>query len=269
LPRIDLTTLPLSMPIRGSLPRSSLREYYIFSSPKMGYFDDAGLSRKESDLAYHMPLTSCSFQAYTSCTVVLQAIAQKQLHGFPREEWEEDLESAAQCLSILKFCGTSDPVALRFHGILAYIYERLCAHSPNPSTSSRPPLNGYLLTIPPDGSEDHVRLSLTLMIMLCRPFGDPDNQEHAEANMKTCERINPSRYEVSQLVERLEWDFERKSPFQRDIERLGLKYDNGILQRLAELNRSRGWFLGSTQPSGWSFSPELPCWLGEQGSRPT
>lgn len=109
-----------------------------------------------------------------------------------------------------------DPVASRFHELLSQIPERLSAYKPVPRESPGTPPNGYLLIMNPDGPQDHLKLSVTLLIMLCQPFGEPSHQEHAEANIKTCERLDPGRYEISQLVERIEWDFGRKSPFKWD-----------------------------------------------------
>ena len=54
--------------------------------------------------------------------------------------------------------------------------------------------------------------------MLCHPFGDPGNKLAAEELVKTAWWAEPTPYEHSHLVERLEWEFERSRPFQWDFE---------------------------------------------------
>ncbi|KAJ9134028.1 Nitrogen assimilation transcription factor nit-4 [Pleurostoma richardsiae] len=71
------------------------------------------------------------FQAYTACTVVLYSAAQKQLHFFLRAEWEEDLDSARICLSVLEFCGTLDPVAQRFYAVLSRLLQEVAQYQPH------------------------------------------------------------------------------------------------------------------------------------------
>ncbi|KAI9830903.1 MAG: hypothetical protein M1826_004333 [Phylliscum demangeonii] len=59
-----------------------------------------------------------TFQAFTTCTVVLYGIAQKQLHGYAVRDCHDDLRQAEKCLLVLAHSGQVDEVARRFHGVL-------------------------------------------------------------------------------------------------------------------------------------------------------
>ncbi|KAK0654531.1 hypothetical protein QBC41DRAFT_57716 [Cercophora samala] len=155
------------------------------------------------------------FQTHTSCVVILHSAAQKMLHKHPESSWTEDLNRAQACLDVLRFCGTIDPVALRFLIRLSSIYEKLVefgatcrtdrqriedwvppppdlveesATSPEPEMSSNASeYHGapteqyeYLLRIPKDADPDLAKLSLSLLYALCRPWGDPGARGAAE-----------------------------------------------------------------------------------------
>jgi len=70
-----------------------------------------------------------SFQAHTSCVVILHSIAQKQLHNLPPSSWAEEMRLARVCLDALEFCGELDPIASRFQIRLSGIYAKLQAVS--------------------------------------------------------------------------------------------------------------------------------------------
>ncbi|KAH8161039.1 hypothetical protein CIB48_g7197 [Xylaria polymorpha] len=63
-------------------------------------------------------------------------------------------------------------------------------------------------------------LSFNLLVMLCRPFGDPSYRDSTKESLAATHRLDPSRYEHRVLVERLEWDFEDSVPFQWNPEML-------------------------------------------------
>ncbi|KAK4171206.1 hypothetical protein QBC36DRAFT_199828 [Triangularia setosa] len=164
------------------------------------------------------------FQCHTSCVVILHSVAQKMLHKHPESAWAEDMNNAQCCLDVLRYCGTIDPVALRFLIRLSSIYEKLLDFGitsrtdrqriedwvpppPNlmesttpepevPSTATEDtgtPLDkyGYLLSIPKDADPDLAKLSVSLLYALCRPWGDP-----SEPNITDPGVAAPSKAEV-------------------------------------------------------------------------
>ncbi|KAK3941039.1 hypothetical protein QBC46DRAFT_111363 [Diplogelasinospora grovesii] len=232
------------------------------------------------------------FQAHTSCVVILHSVAQKQLHNLSPSDWADDLKQAQLCLDTLEFCGTIDPVALRFHVRLSGIFLTLAAFVPGGPNAMRrteewvslppdfPPLSpgegipsefnpnyeftangeqvpppltqdepppGYLLTIPPDADPQKVNLSFSLLLALCRPWGDPDTKNPSEYNIRDGWRQDPTRFEHTHLIQQLEWDFEGTLPFRWDTGGLEQKFpDTGV----SAVSPNR--FLGSEEPSGWA-----------------
>lgn len=221
----------------------------------------------------HDWLTPCRFQTNTACTVILHSVAQKQLHGFPPSSWAHEMEQAQTCLDVLEFCGAVDPVALRFRGRLWTIYNKLlglvsqdstkateckegCGGSPHPSLPAadgevdpslllgEKPVVDYLFTIPPGANPQLLRLSFTLLVMLCRPWEGPDSSgscfsvERQEADQPLF-----SEDDRSQLLGRLDWDFGKVSPFRWDTSEIGTAK--------ADVTTNPSCFLDSEAPSGW------------------
>ncbi|KAK3328166.1 hypothetical protein B0T19DRAFT_423831 [Cercophora scortea] len=91
-------------------------------------------------------------QAHTSCVVIMHSAAQKLLHNFPASSWINDLHQAQLCLDTLEFCGTIDPVAMRFHIRLSGIFEKLVNCSPRVSQTqtAMQRTEAWLTTVPPD-----------------------------------------------------------------------------------------------------------------------
>lgn len=211
----------------------------------------------------HSAKLSSSFQAYTSCLLVLHSIAQKQLHNFARAEWEEELEQAQQCLAILSFCGTVDPVAKKFHSRLTAIYDDIVRFEPVRTIhgASGQPFSGssfatappeYLLTIPSTADPERINLSFSLLVLLCRPFGDADEDE-IRRDVKDHSRADPSRYEGPQLIERLEWEYESSQPFQWDMDQLGL---HGLRMQDLDADPMGAEIRGGEAPDGEGFASD-------------
>lgn len=193
-----------------------------------------------------------SFQTYTTCTILLHSVVQKQLHKFQPSEWADDLQRAKDCLVVLAFCGSQDRVAASFHKQLETIYQVVLAYelstpptdvamemdgqqtspqtggtfSPTDEagreTRSKSDSHAYLLDIPADADPAHMRLSFSLLMMLSQPFGDISNKEAAELNLKKHWLTDPSRYEYPQMAERIDWSLETKHMFQWNLDKLNI-----------------------------------------------
>ncbi|QKD57570.2 uncharacterized protein FOBCDRAFT_140392 [Fusarium oxysporum Fo47] len=187
------------------------------------------------------------FQAYTSCVVLLHSVAQKQVHLFPRSFWEDDLAQARICLDIVSFCGTVDPVALKFQNCLVPIHDKLASYI-RPSTSISSPSNplslAYIFGIPSTADADHASLSLKLLIMLCQPFSNVDSTCGSNDNLSALWQSFPTQHEQMQGAGPLDWKLDSCPPFQWDPQDLGI----GEAALLESDNR----FLGSSEPSGWA-----------------
>ncbi|KAI3579731.1 hypothetical protein IWW34DRAFT_908952 [Fusarium oxysporum f. sp. albedinis] len=186
------------------------------------------------------------FQAYTSCVVLLHSVAQKQVHLFPRSFWEDDLAQARICLDIVSFCGTADPVALKFQDCLVPIHDKLASYirpSTIISTHPIPSSLAYILGIPTTADADRAGLSLKLLIMLCQPFGDADGKCGSNDDSELWQSF-PTQYEQVQGAERLDWKLDSCPPFLWDPQDFGI----GEAALLEGDNR----FLGSNEPSGWA-----------------
>ncbi|KHO01294.1 nitrate assimilation regulatory protein nirA [Metarhizium album ARSEF 1941] len=237
------------------------------------------------------------FQSYTACTILLHSVIQKQLHDFEPPRWQDDLDRAGDCLSVLAFCGSRDRVAAQFHEQLQAIFETVSVygfnsspcqalmemdfqHSPPKSDGDFIPtdLDGYadysyLLDIPPEAEESLRRLSLVLLMMLSQPFGDLGTKEAAERDLKGPWLAYPSRYEYPQLASRVDWDLGSRTLFSWDMSGLNVPPldvtaaavpvpgQSGSAQdapRLGLLDgQARGTFLGSSEPSGWASAASL------------
>ncbi|KAK6832871.1 hypothetical protein PG987_007565 [Apiospora arundinis] len=192
-------------------------------------------------------LQTC-FQSYTSCVILLHAVAQKQVHNFVVDQWQEELMKAAHCLRVLEFCGSLDPVAAQFHRELSAIHRLLDQTSPgvNPAgttaelvnlPASDQPLSPashgrYLLTIPPNADPSRAQISAALLGMLCNPFGNHSFRKLAEETVLTRRwtggSTDPTRHEATQMIERLDWDYESAQPFRLNVGSLALGSGNCV-----------------------------------------
>jgi len=211
--------------------------------------------------------------------VILHAVAQRQLHGFPPKCWQDDLKHAQLCLDALEFCGTLDPVALHFHAALSEIHlDLLSKLSEPPEASSRisegegglvtvppdlyplaRPQEGvpipypggqcspeYFLSAPPDANPRLLKHSSMLLYALCRPWGEP----HIIRLCKSALGTAPLQHELDRLATGggLGWASDGNAPFRWDTSGLGV-------ENPGDSNEYR--FLGSEQPSGWSAADDV------------
>ncbi|KAK8108068.1 uncharacterized protein PG998_010081 [Apiospora kogelbergensis] len=129
------------------------------------------------------------FQAYTTCTVLMHSVLQKQIHRDSIESWTVDLQYAQSCLAILERCGPADSATGRMHDQLTDIFRHVADFKPSPPavalvpmtmTMTVSPIDGipldYLLTLPECGvgeeMSERINLSMTLLVRLCGPFED-------------------------------------------------------------------------------------------------
>ncbi|KAK8004508.1 plasma membrane SNARE protein (Sec9) [Apiospora arundinis] len=188
------------------------------------------------------------FQSYTSCVILLHAVAQKQVHNFVVDQWQEELMKAAHCLRVLEFCGSLDPVAAQFHRELSAIHRLLDQTSPgvNPAGTTAELVNlpaadqplspashgRYLLTIPPNADPSRAQISAALLSMLCNPFGNHSFRKLAEETVLTRRwtggSTDPTRHEATQMIERLDWDYESAQPFRLNVGSLALGSGNCV-----------------------------------------
>ncbi|KAK7954150.1 hypothetical protein PG988_014844 [Apiospora saccharicola] len=196
------------------------------------------------------------FQSYTSCVILLHCVAQKQAHNFVVQQWQEELMKAAHCLRVLEFCGTLDPVARQFHHELSAIHRLLDQTLPgvNPEGTTAELVNlpaaeqplspasqgRYLLTIPPNADPDRAQLSAALLGMLCNPFGNHSFRKLAEETVLTRRwtggSTDPTRHEATQMIERLDWDYESAQPFRLNVGSLALGSGNCVAPPMMELS---------------------------------
>ncbi|KAK5656726.1 hypothetical protein OQA88_4274 [Cercophora sp. LCS_1] len=218
------------------------------------------------------------FQSHTSCVAILHSVAQKQLHKFPPSSWVEDLKQAQLCLDALEFCGTVDPVALRFHVRLSGIYRNLANASPSGLSAMQrteewvslppdfPPFEDsnesstavaqadtsaeYLLTIPPDADPRLQTLCIALLHALCRPWSDAKENLPGEKDQPP---LSPKERQLQ--IEKLKWDMGSSVlPFKWDATGLGVM--NPAPENL-------NCFMGSDAPSGWSPADDVEVYDDE------
>jgi hypothetical protein len=223
-------------------------------------------------------------------------------------QWESNLVHAQCCLEVLEYCGSLDPVASQFHKRLAAIYQMLLEEQSKPSTEAEKVavldadvkshqdsqisgslmhVNGddesysqahYLFSFPKDTPENYRRLSLDLLRMLCRPYDNPAQEQASETAITARWSRESTLYEDLYMVERMDWDFEKATPFSWDVESLGIsnavhsgaqeflgasvrhgkiatssQSDQDDLAQTAAGNR----LLGSQSPSGWAAAPVM------------
>ncbi|KAL2176477.1 uncharacterized protein P884DRAFT_285865 [Thermothelomyces heterothallicus CBS 202.75] len=217
------------------------------------------------------------FQAHTACVVILHSVAQRQLRGFPPSPWAEDMERARQCIEVLGYCGNIDPVALRFRVRLSGIYDSLlsaAAGAPQPTDvddgrqqnqqQPEPHPIEYLFTAPPTTPPpDLSDLSLTLLFALCRPWSDPGWLNTVGPNGPMDVDVNSSSFSAAagggadqrtkqqMMLDKLEWDFEKITPFRWDTGSMG-----PMLCGAGEVVGT-SCFLDSDAPSGWKRAEDI------------
>ncbi|AEO56594.1 hypothetical protein MYCTH_2057132 [Thermothelomyces thermophilus ATCC 42464] len=220
------------------------------------------------------------FQAHTACVVILYSVAQRKLHGFPfpPSPWAEDMERARQCIDVLGYCGDIDPVALRFRVRLSGIYDSLlsaanaanAAGAPQPTDvddgqqqqkqQQRPEPHpiGYLFTAPPTTPpSDLSDLSLTLLFALCRPWSDPGGLNTVGPNgpmdvvAAAAGGGGDQRTKQQMTLDKLEWDFEKITPFRWDTGSMGPMLCG------ADEVVGTSCFLDSEAPSGWKRAEDI------------
>ncbi|OTA67983.1 hypothetical protein K449DRAFT_419666 [Hypoxylon sp. EC38] len=218
------------------------------------------------------------FQTYTSCVIILHAVSQKQATRFDSSTWKDDLGNAKLCLDVLAYCGSLDPVATKFHKRLLSIYELLLNPGQNVSDTATeekspeqvdradsgqdpPYFQDRPLSSLPYHEKSPTQVSFDLLELLCRPFGDLSNRDMSKDSIAYEGRYDPTRYEHPQLVERMDWDFEDKAPFEWNQRNIGINSSViGVLGNSETSDSSPpslGYrFLDSDNPSGWA-SPEL------------
>jgi hypothetical protein len=155
--------------------------------------------------------------------VLLHSVAQKKLHGIAAALFEEELIRAQDCLQVLEYCGECDPVASTFSKVMLDLHSSVVKERPGaPSADSIryqglqytgananvPRSSTFLLQIPPGQGVNSESLSMSLLTMLCKPFGNPENQQGALDSMHAGWKSDPSRWEYAQMVERLDCHFE-------------------------------------------------------------
>jgi hypothetical protein len=224
-------------------------------------------------------------------------VVQKQLHNLAPSSWETEKGDAMTCLNVLAFCGSLDQVAKRFHKQLEAMYKRIFFDetpnsAPVPSLGARASGSSslsnlpntvdpdddlyspdevspdYLLYIPENAHSSRVNLSLSLLSMLSKPFGDVKSKESPEDHsLKEHWLLDPSRYEYPQMVERLDWDIESTGMFQWDFDKLhGSSFETEQTSAEGQGSSSsrdidgasgQNRLLGSMEPSSWSSAAHV------------
>ena len=222
-----------------------------------------------------------SFQAYTSCTVLLHAVVQRQIHGLPSSAWQMDQGHVDSCLSVLEFCSSMDPVAARFHQLLNGIAEEIFQQvSSEGSERSQPPDTArgpgcdeavpYPLEIPASANPKQLKLSLHLLGMLSQPFGDPSTRCWTDPNMKRDLIAIPTPHDyLPQVAGQMDWDVNSRDAFSWDPNQLALPFEFVGFSRSATQGEVphpprvdsqdllipvslANSFVGSNAPSGWT-----------------
>ncbi|KAI0441934.1 hypothetical protein F4803DRAFT_562707 [Xylaria telfairii] len=190
------------------------------------------------------------FQSYTSCVIIMHAILTKLVSSSVPSSYEDNMKNASLCLEALAYCGAADPVARRFHEKAQAVYNS-DVDMRDAGVEDR---NGNLGVLPTSCRLSIKELSFDLLVMLCRPFGDPSYRESTKESLAATHRSDPSRCEHPVLVERLEWDFEDSVPFQWNPEMLGFgNAESGTSGEGSAQNTQPGnRFLDSRHPSGWT-----------------
>ncbi|KAH6641192.1 hypothetical protein F5144DRAFT_642046 [Chaetomium tenue] len=234
------------------------------------------------------------FAAHTACVVILHSVAQKQLHHFPPSAWADDMKRAAQCIDVLGYCGAADPVALRFRVRLSGIYDSLVSAAEANTTAATAHdvrMQRVADWVPPhpdhhgdgtgDGGEGEphpveylfsvgaqaqaspalANLAFSLLFALCRPWTDPASLAGVQGTGGGGGgKVGSGGFGGGQVaappLEKLEWDFEKVTPFRWDTDGMGMLGEG-------EVAGAGGCFLDSEGPSGWKEAEDL-----EEGGQP-
>ncbi|KAI0969368.1 hypothetical protein F4678DRAFT_440212 [Xylaria arbuscula] len=226
------------------------------------------------------------FQSYTSCIIIMHSVLKNLVSSFVPSHRDET-KNARSCLETLAYCGLADPVASRFHKKAQAIYNSVLGHiesyteaiskSRGRSSDERGSSSSGKTAaassfeegsedismqdnthdpgvLPPSYRRSVEELSSDLLVMLCRPFGDPSYRDDAKESLAETNKSDPTRYEHSVLLERLDWDYENSVPFHWDSERLGLGRGGDTMSwdGPSRNAQSGNRFLDSMHPSGWS-----------------
>ncbi|KAI1370412.1 hypothetical protein F4677DRAFT_465486 [Hypoxylon crocopeplum] len=157
--------------------------------------------------------------------------------------------------------------------------EPISAEHTSVTTEEKSIYSGETLPDPSSPSRSQLsrsQLPYYLLELLCRPFGDLAYKEITKESLaseyvkvdihcsilqfQVWHRHDPTRYEHPQLVERLDWDFENKAPFEWDPQDLGINSLVDKHRAAAEttlpgpydLSIRPNHFLDSAEPSGWA-----------------
>ncbi|KAI1302600.1 hypothetical protein F5Y03DRAFT_361226 [Xylaria venustula] len=214
------------------------------------------------------------FQSYTSCIIIMHSVLKNLISSWVPSHRDET-KNARSCLETLAYCGLADPVASRFHKKAQAIYNSVLGHiesyeeaigksrsKPAEASASRDGPEDISMqdnthdpeVLSPSYRRSIEELSSDLLVMLCRPFGDPSYRDGAKESLAETNKSDPTRYEHSVLLERLDWDYENSVPFHWDSERLGLGKGGDLMSRdgPSRNTQSGNRFLDSMHPSGWS-----------------
>lgn len=237
--------------------------------------------------------SSIRFQAFTSCTIILYGVAQKQLHGYSELDCEDDLIQAEKCLQVLSWCGQADCVARRFHDKLQPYYDilktsnsdvvgreegingRTLDQSGNGNSISESSHAGanlgtsygrnatfgphLIFTFPPGETHLHT-VSRELLKLVGRPFGnDEGGEETDESTMTAC---SPDFMTLDAILlpnKERDWRLEVISPFSwqhPDWDRWceDTGEERNVSRRELRSDSPQGYFVGSKSPCGWRTS---------------
>jgi hypothetical protein len=231
---------------------------------------------------------TCSFQAYTSCLIILHAAMQKLLHNWESTTWQDDLAKARLCLHVIKYCASSDAIAHRFRLELEQFYNYIAKQEGNNShdddfltaqpdprekisvggngyLESEPNDSSYLTSIPPGANPEHLQQSCHILVKLCQPFGDPKHEGLGLDEVQERWQCEPSCGLPTLMMARLDWDLETRQPFRWDAKKLTAhSVGQGTVVELSHGDHTpseqatsvlasslEGRFLGSTAPSVW------------------
>ncbi|KAH6659207.1 hypothetical protein BKA67DRAFT_529380 [Truncatella angustata] len=183
------------------------------------------------------------FQSYTSCSIILHSAIQKLSHGWKASTWQDDLQKAGLCLTVLEYCMSSDSTALGFYKELKDVYDYIDKQPQDCPLGTQDPSfqqplseastvddtidgqpfrtdigslqndSSYLITIPPNAEPEHKERSYRILVKLCQPFGDPNHQGLDISDVKQQRRDEPTRGLHTLMMAKLDWDLEARQPF--------------------------------------------------------
>jgi len=195
------------------------------------------------------------FQSYVSCTIILSAAAQRS-----PEDRDDDLQKAKVCLSALKAC-SGDHVARVFHQNLSSYYDVIVSITYtqpdgyiHPTQSSGPVFGDISPLSSHDINPQLMTLSLTLLGMLCCPFGDKNVTSSTDESLNEQALGNQLRHDDAQRAKGIERNPKNSGPSQWDVGR------TGHLDGQLEVSSTLG--LSGSSPRGWlsdsEFMQDLP-----------